>query len=181
MKGDSPYHSTIIKKIILTLELNRMEFIMIEIWWIGATKEKYIQDGIEEYMSRLKHYTKVKIRVFSDSHKVKDKESVKRSETLSILKAISKEDFLVLLDERGNPLTSIEFAKKLEQWTNVSARNIIFLVGGSFGVTQQLRDKAHWILSMSTFTFSHQMIRLFLAEQLYRAFTILRNENYHNE
>ncbi|HMQ07768.1 MAG TPA: 23S rRNA (pseudouridine(1915)-N(3))-methyltransferase RlmH [Saprospiraceae bacterium] len=154
---------------------------MIEIWWIGATKEKYIQEGVEEYMSRLKHYTKIKIRVFSDNHKVRDKESVKRTETSAILKAISKEDFLVLLDERGKTLTSIEFAKKLEQWTNVSTRNIIFLVGGSFGVSHQLRDEAHWVLSMSSFTFSHQMIRLFLLEQLYRAFTILRNENYHNE
>jgi 23S rRNA (pseudouridine1915-N3)-methyltransferase len=105
----------------------------------------------------------------------------KLEETKLILQQIQNDDFLILLDENGKEMNSIEFSDFILKQQNRSTKRIIFIIGGPFGFDTKLYDRANYILSLSKMTFSHQMIRLFFVEQLYRAFTILKGEKYHHE
>lgn len=152
----------------------------IELWCIGKTSDKYLQQGMDIYTKRLKHYCKYKTVVIKDVKAQRDPNVLKELEAEQVLRLLQPADYLMLLDERGRQYTSEDFAAALGQMQLRSIRRVIFLVAGAYGAHQKLIDRADQKLSLSLMTFSHQMIRLFFVEQLYRAYTILRNEKYHN-
>jgi 23S rRNA (pseudouridine1915-N3)-methyltransferase len=155
----------------------------IEVWFIGKTSLQWIEQGIKLYFGRLQHYIPIVIQVVPTIKNAGSipVEQLKMKEAEEILKRLRDDDFLVLLDERGSEMNSRELATFLEQKMNLATRKIILLVGGAFGASDKLTLRANYRLSLSKMTFSHQMIRLFLLEQLYRAMTIIRQEPYHNE
>jgi 23S rRNA (pseudouridine1915-N3)-methyltransferase len=150
---------------------------------VGKTDEAYLKDGIEKYVKRLKHYTRLTLIEQDDLKNVKTltREQQKGKEGELILKKVSPLDFLVLLDENGSQLTSRQFAAFLDKKTLASVSHIIFVIGGPYGFDQTVYDRADDKLSLSAMTFSHQMVRLFFVEQLYRAYTILKGEPYHHD
>lgn len=155
----------------------------IELWFVGKTNEAYLEAGIALYEKRLVHYGPFSIVCIPDV-KVSGKmapDVLKAKEGALVLSKIKPEDFLVLLDERGKQHTSRAFAAWIEQRRLSAVKRVIFLIGGAFGFSEDVYDRANSMLSLSAMTFSHQMIRLFFVEQLYRAMTILRNEGYHND
>ncbi len=154
---------------------------MIEFWFMGETKDRYLQEGIQIYFDRLKHYTKFEKRIFKDVKTIKDANQLKKAEGEKFIKSMLPGDFIVLLDEKGRVFTSLELAAALEKWQTSSHKRIVFIVAGAYGASEDLSIRADLKLSFSSMTFSHQMIRLMLAEQIYRAYTILNNEKYHNE
>jgi len=151
-------------------------------WWIGKTSTPYLREGIEEYHKRLKHYLPFDTLCIPDIRRAgkMDPEQLKAREAELVLQRLGPEDHLILLDEGGRQYSSEEFAVRLDQLFQRSSRRLIFLVGGAYGFSDALYSRANGQLSLSTMTFSHQMIRLFFLEQLYRGMTILRNQPYHN-
>lgn len=150
------------------------------IWAIGKTDEKYLEDGINKYLLRLKHYCKFEYEEFKDVKSGQTSEDTLKREAELILSKLKKDDVLILLDEKGMMMNSVEFAECINKWQIQSLKNVIFLIGGAFGHHKLIRERANQMISLSKMTFSHQMVRLFLTEQIYRAFTILKNEKYHN-
>ncbi len=149
---------------------------------VGKTDIDYIQRGIDEYISRLKHYTGFELIVIPS---VKNggslrPEELKAREGELILKQMEHSDFSILLDEHGREMTSVEFADYLGRQMNAGVRSLCFVVGGAFGFSPAVYAAAGGKISLSQMTFNHQMVRLFFVEQLYRAHTILRHEKYHN-
>jgi 23S rRNA (pseudouridine1915-N3)-methyltransferase len=149
----------------------------------GKTESEYLKDGIREYETRIRRYLPFEI---IEVPALKNISSLtvgeqKAREAAMILKQIQPGEILVLLDEQGKELTSAGFANFLNQRFLSGGKGIVFLVGGPFGSDETLRKRAGHILSLSKMTFSHQMVRLFFTEQLYRALTILRGESYHHE
>ena len=155
----------------------------VEFWVTGKTAFAYIDEGVAIYEKRLKNYLNFQIVVFQDIKNAKSltAELLKQKECEQQLAKMNKDDFVVLMDERGKHWTSIEFANFMEQKMQQSVKRIIFVVGGAFGFSEAMYERANQQLSLSKMTFSHQMIRLFFVEQLYRAMTITRGEPYHNE
>lgn len=148
---------------------------------IGKTDEKYLQEGVQIYLERLKHYIPFEIIIIKDV-KIGTKQSSitqKIEEGKLFLSKFQSNDFVVLLDEKGKSFTSIEYADFLQKRMNASL-DVVFLIGGPFGFSQEIYDRSNDKLSLSKMTFSHQMVRLFFVEQLYRAFTIIKGEKYHN-
>lgn len=150
------------------------------IWSIGKTNEKYLSDGISIYLDRLRHYVKIGYEELRDVKPGLTAADTSLREAEMILSRIKSDDLLILLDEKGKLRDSEQFAAYLEKHQNQSAKNVIFLIGGAYGHHQKLKDRANDMISLSPLTFTHQMSRLILAEQLYRAFTIIKNEKYHN-
>ncbi len=149
----------------------------------GPTNMKFVEQGFNEFASRLKHYTDfefIVIPAHKNSGKLEPGE-LKIKEAESIAAKLLPSDFVVLLDEKGAEYTSVEFSAFLQKRMNSGVKNLVFVVGGAFGFSEKMYERANSKLSLSKMTFSHQLIRLIFAEQLYRAFTILRNEKYHNE
>lgn len=150
---------------------------------IGKTTEEYLKTGQKIFLDRLKHYVKidvVEITQVKKPGKINPIEQ-KRDEAKQLFKFIDKYEYIVLLDERGKQLKSGEFAGQIQRYMNMGLKSILFVAGGPYGFDQKVVDKAHLKISLSKMTFSHQMVRLFFLEQLYRAFTIIRGEKYHNE
>ena len=150
---------------------------------VAKTDEKYLQEGIAVYENRLKHYVNFEMTVISalKDQKGAAPEEIKERESVLILKALEKSDRVVLLDEHGTERTSVGFSQYLQKQMNAGVRNLAFVVGGAFGFAPSVYKAAHDKISLSAMTFNHQMVRLFFVEQLYRAFTILHHEPYHNE
>lgn len=155
----------------------------LELWAIGKTNETYLEEGLHLYIKRLKKYLPFEWVVFPDVKNagVLTSENLKIKEAELVLSKLKKEDFLVLMDERGQLFTSVAFARQLEDWLNLSHRKMVLLIGGAYGFAPAVYERANALLSLSKMTFSHQMVRLFTLEQLYRGMTILRGEPYHNE
>jgi 23S rRNA (pseudouridine1915-N3)-methyltransferase len=154
----------------------------IELWVVGKTAFKYLEEGIGLYEKRLKHYTSFELIVLPDvKNPPLSMEALKTKEGELILNKLTKDDVLVLLDENGKQQTSMEFSKFIENQQINSTKRLIFQIGGAFGFSEAVYQRANFKLSLSKMTFSHQMIRLFFVEQLYRGFTIIRGEKYHNE
>ncbi len=150
---------------------------------VGKTTHEYIKHELLSYSQRLSHYSKfesIEITSVKSSVKLSRIES-KRVEGGLIRKHISKDDYVILLDEKGKALTSIEFSKKIEKYMLNSFKRIVFIIGGPFGFANEIYELSDEKMSLSNMTFSHQMIRLFFIEQLYRAFTIINNEKYHHQ
>jgi 23S rRNA (pseudouridine1915-N3)-methyltransferase len=155
----------------------------IELWSLGKESSKLLEAGIEEYTKRINRYHSFKL-VYIDNTKVPKnlpKEQLMDKEADLIFAKLAEKDLLISLDERGKQFTSVNFAKKMENMMNLSPSKIIFLIGGSFGIAQKVKEKSHLVMTLSDFTFPHQLVRLLFTEQLYRAFTILKNEKYHHE
>lgn len=155
----------------------------VELWVVGKTAFTYLKDGIAIYEKRLKHYLSFQIVVIPDIKKVKNLKAalVKQREGEVILKNIQKEDLLILLDENGKALSSKEFAGFIENQQISAQKKLVFLIGGAFGFSKAVYERANRKISLSKMTLSHQMVRLFFVEQLYRAMTIIKGESYHNE
>ncbi|MCC7465596.1 MAG: 23S rRNA (pseudouridine(1915)-N(3))-methyltransferase RlmH [Saprospiraceae bacterium] len=154
----------------------------VELWAIGKTNEKYLEAGISLFEKRLKNYLPFSLVILPDvKTKTSDPDQLKKEEGKFILSKLAPDDWLVLLDERGQQFHSIGFSKWLEKRLGDSRRKMVILIGGAFGFSPDVYTRANESLSLSSMTFSHQMVRLFCLEQLYRAMTILRNEPYHNE
>lgn len=154
----------------------------VELWAIGKTNEKYLESGIEIFEKRLKNYLPFSLLVLPDVKlKTMDGSMIKKEEGKVVLSKLAPDDWLVLLDEHGQQFTSKELSKWLERRLGDSRRKMVFLIGGAFGFSPDVYARSNESLALSKLTFSHQMVRLFCLEQLYRAMTILRNEPYHNE
>ncbi|MBM4053224.1 MAG: 23S rRNA (pseudouridine(1915)-N(3))-methyltransferase RlmH [Planctomycetes bacterium] len=155
----------------------------IELIVIGKTEDDYLKKGISVYADRLKHYCSFDIVEIPAAKPASSKtpEMVKEKEAAALEKLIIPTDFVVILDEKGKELTSVEFADFLQQKMNSGIRSVKFVTGGSYGLAAQIKKRANLTASLSRMTFSHQMVRLFFVEQLYRAMTIIRNEKYHHE
>lgn len=150
---------------------------------IGKTDHKAIIALIEEYSKRLNFYIKFELEIIPDLKNTKSLSEVlqKEKEGELILKNVLSSDDLVLLDERGKSYTSVDFSDYLQKKMNSGLKQLIFVIGGPYGFSEQVYSRANGKISISKMTFSHQMIRPFFIEQLYRAMTILRNEPYHHQ
>ena len=150
---------------------------------IGKTDNKNLIQLIDEYQNRLKHYIKFELEVIPDIKNVKNLSEVqqKEKEGALILSKLQNTDDLVLLDDKGKHFTSIEFSQYLQKKMNSGIKQLVLVIGGPYGFSDTVYKKAIAKISLSKMTFSHQMIRLFAVEQIYRAFTILKNEPYHHE
>lgn len=148
---------------------------------IGKTDEAYLIKGIENYLSRLKHYIAFELIIINDvkTGKNSNVQLQKEQEGVQILSKIKPSDVLVLLDENGVEYDSVQFAIFLQKKMNAGT-DLVFVIGGPFGFSEQIYQRAAAKVALSKLTFSHQMVRLFFVEQLYRAFTILKGEKYHH-
>jgi 23S rRNA (pseudouridine1915-N3)-methyltransferase len=155
----------------------------LEVWCVGECTQKYLVEGIEVYRNKLKHYFPFVYTEIKEpgSHRSQDKEKSLQFQANLILKKINPEDYLILLDEKGKKYSSRDFAQFLNKFLISGHKRIILLIGGAFGFHTSVVARAKEKISLSDMTFSHDMVRLFLLEQLYRAGTILKNEPYHND
>lgn len=155
----------------------------IQLWAIGKTTTPYISTGIDNYISRIKHYVPFEFKIIGDIKKsnrtTPDQQCVVEGE--AILQSLGPGDYLVLLDEHGTEFTSREFSVYLEKRMGSVSRNLIFVIGGPYGFSDAVYARADGKISLSRMTFSHEMVRLFFVEQLYRAMTIMRGEPYHHD
>ncbi len=149
---------------------------------VSKTDIPYLQTGIDEYVGRLKHYCDFELVVIPALKNVgkAQPQEIKEREGLLILKQLEKADMVVLLDEHGKEHTSVGFSEFLQKQMNAGTRTLAFVIGGAFGFSPAVYAAAQQKISLSQMTFNHQMVRLFFLEQLYRAFTILHHEKYHN-
>ncbi|MEQ6122746.1 23S rRNA (pseudouridine(1915)-N(3))-methyltransferase RlmH [Pseudotenacibaculum sp. MALMAid0570] len=150
---------------------------------IGKTDDKNLNQLIENYQKRLQHYINFRLEVIPDLKNSKNLSQLQQKEKEGelILSKIQAFDQMILLDEKGKEFRSIEFANYLQKKMNSGIKQLVFVIGGPYGFSEKVYQKAMGKISFSKMTFSHQMIRLFVVEQVYRGFTILRNEPYHHE
>ncbi len=150
---------------------------------LGKTEDSYLITGIDKYVKRLKHYTRFSIIEIPELRNTKNlsEDQQKEKEAELVLSKIQNTDYLILLDERGKSFSSVEFAGMLEKLGVRGISSLVFVTGGPYGFSEQMYKRANETISLSKMTFSHQMVRLFFVEQIYRAFTILKGEPYHHE
>lgn len=150
---------------------------------IGKTDDKNLQQLIDMYQRRLQHYVKFELDLIPDLKNAKNLSELQQKEKEGelILAKIQNTDDLVLLDDKGKQFTSVEFSNYLEKKMNAATKQLVLVIGGPYGFSEAVYQRATGKLSLSKMTFSHQMIRLFIVEQIYRGFTILKNEPYHHE
>ena len=156
---------------------------MIELWSLGKPDKKELAGPIALYLDRLKHYTRFEVVTIDNKRIPKNttKEIILEKEAEVIEQRLQEKDLLIVLDENGKEYTSFAFSEQLNGWMNRSPNRIIFLIGGSYGIANRLLKQAFSQIALSKLTFPHQLVRLIFCEQLYRAFTILKNEKYHHE
>ncbi len=150
---------------------------MIKLITVGKIKEKYLKDAIDEYRKRLSKYTKLELIEVQDETTYEEEKN-KELEALKIMKYINEKDYIVTLEIEGIEISSLEFAKKIDNILNINS-NITFIIGGSYGLSDKIKEISNYKLSFSKLTFPHQLFRVILLEQIYRAFKILNNESYH--
>lgn len=150
---------------------------------VGKTDKDWVRQGLDIYVSRLKHYIPFSIEEIPELKNVSalSKDQIKSKEGELILKNIRPTDDVILLDEKGKQYTSVELAKIIQDKISYAGKDIIFIIGGAYGFSDAVYQRANSKLSLSKMTFSHQMVRAIFAEQIYRAFTIMRGEPYHHE
>lgn len=155
----------------------------IKIICIGKTQKSFLIEGEKEYLKRLSHYVQVEKIEIPDIKNAKkmSEQQIMEEEGKLILSKVSPGGLLVLLDEQGKERSSVGFSKWIQERMNRGGKHITFVIGGPYGFSQEVYQAANEKVSLSQMTFSHQMIRMFFCEQLYRAFTILRNEPYHHQ
>lgn len=150
---------------------------------VGKTTDKIVDLGMEKYLKRMKRYIQFKVEVIPALKNTRNmnEAEIKLKEGEIILNKLTPFDFLVLLDENGKEMTSVDFASFIEKSMLQSIKNLVFVVGGAYGFSEAVYKKANRKISLSQMTFSHQIIRMIFLEQIYRAFTIINNEPYHHE
>ena len=155
----------------------------IELLTVGKTDVKWVKEGLDVYVARLQHYVQFKVTEIPELKKAQalSRDQIKEREGELILKHLQPQDTLILLDEHGIEYRSTEFAGMLEKYMLQGTKTLVFAVGGAYGFSPAVHARARAKMSLSKMTFTHQMVRTVFAEQLYRAFTILRGEPYHNE
>ncbi len=155
----------------------------IQLLAVGKTTESYIQKGIQEYINRLKHYVPFEYVEIKDLKNTKNlnESQVKQKEGELIEKNLVPGDYIVLLDENGKEKTSVQFSKQIGDYMLRGLKRVVFIIGGPYGFSENLYKIANEKLSLSKMTFSHQMVRLFMVEQCYRAMTIQKGEPYHHQ
>jgi 23S rRNA (pseudouridine1915-N3)-methyltransferase len=146
---------------------------------LGKHDSKITEERVLEYEKRIKHYSSFSLQVISSS-KEQNIKLYKEKEGVSILSKLEKSDFLILLDERGDEYTSEEFARFIQKLQIANKTNIVFLIGGAYGFSDEVYKRADAKIALSKLTFPHQLVRVIFMEQLYRAFTILKGEKYHH-
>ena len=150
---------------------------MIRIITVGTIKEKYLKEAIEEYLKRLKKYTNIELIEVKDEGLVEEQKAI-NLEGEKINKYLSPKDYIITLEIEGKAFSSEEFASKLNQ-IQIENSNIVFIIGSSYGLSDEIKNKSKLHLSFSKMTFPHQLFRVFLLEQIYRAYKIMNNESYH--
>jgi len=150
---------------------------------IGKTDDKQLKQLIDTYQKRLSHYVKFDFEIIPDLKNTKNLSETqqKEKEGEALLKKIQTSDRVLLLDENGKQFSSVAFSQQIQKHMNAGIKRLVFIIGGPYGFSPAMYQRADQKLSLSTMTFSHQMVRVFFIEQLYRAFTILRNEPYHHQ
>lgn len=151
---------------------------MIKVICIGKIKEDFIEKGINEYLKRLGAFTKVTITELKEGNNIDINKTIE-SEGKSILEKVNKDDFVITLEIEGKMLDSIQLSKKINELYTYGNTNIVFIIGGSWGLSDEVKKRSNLALSFSKFTFPHQLMRLILMEQIYRSFTIINNKEYH--
>ncbi len=148
---------------------------------LGKTRERFIQDGIAKYLRYLKPYVDIEVKELREEriHDLKDAPIIRKREAEKIFKAMPSGAFLAALDERGREFTSHDFAHFLNDRIESGIRETTFVLGGAMGLDERITDKADKVIAMSRWTFTHEMARLVLLEQIYRAFTIIKGKTYH--
>lgn len=156
-----------------------MEIVIIA---IGRTGAAYVRQGLDEYLRRLRHYVSCKVVELSDTRRGRSMPEAEQKlrEGKLILDQVQQSDIMVLLDERGKQYTSEVFAAWMEKKMLSGRKRLLLVIGGPYGFSKEVYDRADEMVSLSSMTFNHDMVRLFLAEQIYRAYTILRGEPYHH-
>ncbi|HVU57345.1 MAG TPA: 23S rRNA (pseudouridine(1915)-N(3))-methyltransferase RlmH [Puia sp.] len=154
----------------------------LQLWSIGKDHEAYIKAGVEDFTRRISRYYPVEWTILSPPRNAAtlSRTDLSKKEGEMILDRLAKEDYLVALDEKGKQMSSEGLAQFIQTRANDSIRNLIFLIGGAYGLDEQVLQRAHYKWSLSQLTLPHQLVRLVLAEQVYRACTIQRNEKYHH-
>ncbi|MDB5284706.1 MAG: large subunit ribosome methyltransferase, RlmH/YbeA-like protein [Bacteroidota bacterium] len=148
---------------------------------IGKTSKAEIKAVCDDYRKRINHYVKMEEVIIESAAKNADPRKVAEKEGELILKKLSNSDYVILLDDKGRELTSLQFGAYIEGLFNQSLKHIVFIIGGAYGFSEAVYKRANAKLSLSKMTFSHQVIRVIFSEQLYRAFTIIHKEPYHHE
>ena len=154
----------------------------LQFWTVGKTHESYVKEGIEVFTRRISNYYSVQWQIIPmpKNAGMMSEMDLKLKEGEMILNFLKKEDYLVLLDERGKQMNSEGLAAFIQQRANESEKNLVFLIGGAYGVSEEVTKRANYKWSLSQLVFPHQLVRLILAEQVYRACSIIRNEKYHH-
>jgi len=155
----------------------------ISFWSIGKVNESYIKEGVEDFTRRISKYFKIEWNIIPvpKNAGMMSEMDLKKKEGEMILQWLNKEDYLITLDERGKQLTSEDLANLIQTRANQSTKQLIFLIGGAYGIDEAVLKRADFKWSLSQLVFPHQLVRLILAEQVYRACTILKNEKYHHK
>ena len=150
---------------------------------VGKTDRKWVKEGMDIYMSRLRHYIPFSMVEIPELKNVSalSKDQIKTKEGELILKNVRSSDNLILLDEHGKEFSSTEFARSLQDKITYTGKDIVFVIGGAYGFSQEVYSRSDSKISLSRMTFSHQMVRAIFLEQLYRAFTIMKGEPYHHD
>jgi 23S rRNA (pseudouridine1915-N3)-methyltransferase len=154
----------------------------IEIWSIGKENESFIREGIQYFFQKTRPYNPVDLIVLQTPKKIatSDPDRAKQAEEELILKKLQPHHYLVVLDERGKQLNSVQWAQQFQQLMNMGTKTLVLLIGGAYGVTDNVKARAKQTWSLSNLVFPHQLVRLIVAEQVYRAFSILNNSPYHH-
>lgn len=152
----------------------------LSLWVVGKTDQKYLEDGMTIFLKRLPHYCRFEYEEIAEAKGSLSPSEKKKKEALAIQKKLKPGDRLILLDEKGILHTSVKFSEYLEKQQQITSKRLVFMIGSAFGFDPSIYQIAADSISLSKMTFTHQMIRLFFLEQLYRAFTIINNEPYHN-
>lgn len=149
--------------------------------FIGKTDSKEIEFLMNDYLQRISHYAKCSVEIIQLKKANSNMQLLMKLECDAVISKLKAGDFLVLLDEKGKQFSSKEFAKQFENWQQQNHKRVVFVVGGAFGIEDELKERASLMLSFSKMTFTHQMIRLLLIEQIYRAYSIIHKTKYHHE
>jgi 23S rRNA (pseudouridine1915-N3)-methyltransferase len=155
----------------------------LQFWAIGKNNEPYVKTGVEDFTNRISKYFKAEWNILPvpKNAGMLSEMDLKKKEGETILEWVKKDDWLVVLDEKGKQLSSVKLAAFIQARANESVKRLVFVIGGAFGLHNSVLQRANYIWSLSELTFPHQLVRLILAEQIYRACTIVKNEKYHHQ
>jgi 23S rRNA (pseudouridine1915-N3)-methyltransferase len=150
-----------------------------ELLFLGKIKERFLAEGVDEYASRLRHYTSFSITLLKEKGRIRGRQSAADSEGMQLLQAVPPGALVVVLDPRGKQFSSEALSRQLDEWEMQGIKQVCYLIGGPDGHSASVLQAAHLLLSLSQMTFTHDMTRMLLVEQLYRAYTIKAGEKYH--